>query len=110
MASTQEFADFVIQQSDVHLGVTHKKMFGEYGLFSGGKMFAMICDDRVLCKPTTGGRDWIGTVLEALPYSGARPCFLIEDRLEDREWLSELARITIRELPAPKPKRPKPKK
>ncbi|MDZ4673217.1 MAG: TfoX/Sxy family protein [Gemmatimonadota bacterium] len=109
MASTQEFADFVIQQFDPHCGATHKKMFGEYGLFSAGKMFAMVCDDRLLFKPTVGGRAWIGTVVEALPYPGAKPCFLIEDRIEDREWLSELARITTRELPPPKAKKPKPK-
>jgi len=37
----------------------------------------------------------------------ARLSLLIEDRIEDGEWLSELARITARELPdlAPKKKR-----
>ena len=29
------------------------------------------------------------------------------DQIEDQEWMSELVRITARELPAPKPKKPK---
>jgi TfoX/Sxy family transcriptional regulator of competence genes len=107
MGSTQGFADYVTDQFDEDCGVTLKKMFGEYGLFSQSKMFGLICDDRLLVKPTAGGRAYIGEVIEALPYPGAKPCFLIEDRLEDRAWLSELARITTRELPAPKPKRKK---
>ena len=110
MASDQEFVDFVVDQFDPDCGVTSRKMFGEYGLFSGGKMFALVCDDRLLFKPTEAGRRFIGDVVEAEPYPGAKPAFLIADRLEDSDWLSELTRITVRELPAPKQrKRKKPR-
>lgn len=102
MASSQDFVDFVTEQFEADCGVTSKKMFGEYGLFSRGKMFALVCDDRLLVKPTEGGRAFIGDVTEGIPYPGAKPCFLIEERIDDREWLSELARITTRELPEPK--------
>lgn len=102
MASDPEFVDFVVDQFDRDCGVTSKKMFGEFGLFSGGKMFAMVCDDRLLFKPTEAGREYIGDVVEAEPYPGAKPAFLIEDRLEDPDWLSQLARLTVRELPVPK--------
>jgi hypothetical protein len=44
------------------------------------------------------------------PYPGAKPIFLIEEQIEDAEWLSELVRITTRELPAPKPKKRKKKR
>ena len=110
MGSTQGFLDHVLQQFDQHCGVTAKRMFGEYGLFSAGKMFGMVCDDRLLIKPTEGGRAHIGTVVEGEPYPGAKLCFLIEDRLEDREWLSDLVRITTSELPMPKPKKSKKRK
>ena len=60
-------------------------------------------------KPTDGGRAFIGNVVEAPPYPGAKPSFLIEGQIEDGDWLSELVRITARELPAPKPKRRKKK-
>ncbi|MFQ5529183.1 MAG: TfoX/Sxy family protein [Gemmatimonadota bacterium] len=105
MASDLSFVEFVVDQFDRDCGVTYKMMFGEYGLFSGGKMFGMICDDRLLFKPTEGGRAFIGEVVEAPPYPGAKPIFLIEDQLEDGEWLSELTRITTRELPEPKSKK-----
>lgn len=102
MASSQDFVDFVTEQFEADCGVTSKKMFGEYGLFSRGKMFALVCDDRLFVKPTDGGRAFVGEITEGSPYPGAKPCFVIEDRIEDREWLSELARITTRELPEPK--------
>lgn len=105
MASAQGFVDYVVDQIAPDCGVSSKKMFGEYGLYSGGKMFGMVCDDRLFVKTTDGGRAHIGEVVEAPPYPGAKPIFLIEDRLEDGEWLSELVRITTRELPEPKPKK-----
>ena len=107
MGSTQGFVDHVVEQFEADCAVTYKKMFGEYGLFSEGKMFGMVCDDRLFVKPTDAGRAYIGDVVEAPPYPGAKPSFLIEDRLDDREWLSELARITTRALPTPTVKRRK---
>lgn len=105
MGSDLSFVEYVVDQFDADSGVTYKKMFGEYGLFSGGKMFAMICDNQLFFKPTEGGRALMGEVRLAPPYPGAKPIPLIEDRLDDGEWLSELARITTRELPAPKPRK-----
>jgi len=110
MGSTQGFVDHVTNQFDEDCQVTHKKMFGEFGLFSEGKMFGMVCDDRLFVKPTEGGRAYIGDVVEAPPYPGAKPSFLIEDQVEDGEWLSELARITTRELPIPRAKNRKKKR
>ncbi len=109
MASDLSFVEYVVDQLAEECGVTYKKMFGEYGLFSDGKMFGMICDNRLLVKPTEGGRAFIKDVVEAPPYPGAKPIFLIEDQIEDAEWLSELVRITTRELPVPKPKKRKKK-
>jgi TfoX/Sxy family transcriptional regulator of competence genes len=107
MASDQSFVDYVVDQCQDDCGVTYKKMFGEYGLYSNGKIFGVICDNRLFIKPTDGGRAFIQDVVEAPPYPGAKPSLLIEDRIEDSEWLSELVRITTRELPAPKPKKRK---
>lgn len=44
------------------------------------------------------------TLSQAPPYEGAKPCFLIEE-IEDTEFLTELARETVRNLPAPVPKK-----
>lgn len=109
MASDPEFVEYVVGQFEADCGITFKRMFGEYGLYSHGKFFGSICDNRLFVKPTDGGRAFIGEPVEAPPYPGARPSFLVEERVDDREWLSELVRITAAELPAPRPKK-KPKK
>ena len=97
----------MVGQFDEECAVTYKKMFGEFGLYCDGKFFGSICDDRLFIKPTEDGRAFIGNVVEATPYPGARPSLLIEDKIEDAEWLSELVKITARALPMPKPKKAK---
>ncbi len=107
MASNQKFVDFVLEQIDTAGQVTAKKMFGEYGLYFGDKLFGLICDNKLFIKPTASGKAFIKDVVEAPPYPGAKPSFLIEEKLEDREWLKKLIRITVKELPEPKPKKKK---
>lgn len=107
MASDQNFVNYVIDQIENAGEITAKKMFGEYGIYSDEKLFGLICDNKLFIKPTEAGRAFIGHVVEAPPYPGAKPCFLIEDKIEDRQWLSELVRITVSELPMPKPKKKK---
>ena len=109
MASDQEFVDFVVDQIENAGQVTYRKMFGEYGIYADGKIFALICDNKLFVKPTEGGRAFIREVVESPPYPGAKPSFLIEEKLEDRDWISELVRITVKELPEPKPKKRKKK-
>jgi TfoX/Sxy family transcriptional regulator of competence genes len=110
MASSQDFVDFVIGQLQSAGDITYKKMFGEYALYSGNKVFALICDNKLFIKPTMAGKEYIHDIVEAPPYPGAKPGILIEDRIEDHEWLSNLVRITVNELPEPKPKSKKKKK
>ena len=110
MASDQSFVDYIVEQIQDAGEVTARKMFGEYGVFSNGKIFALICDNKLFVKPTESGRAFIKDVVEAPPYEGAKSSFLIEDKVEDREWLSELVRITLRELPEPRAKKKKVKK
>ncbi len=107
MATSKEFVDLVLDQIENAGVIEAKKMFGEYALYANGKIVALICDDKLFIKPTVAGRAYIKNVVEAPPYEGAKPSFLIEDKLEDRKWLSELIRITYNELPEPKPKKKK---
>ena len=109
MASDQTFVDFVVDQIENAEEITAKKLFGEYGVYAGKKLFALICDNKLFIKPTVAGRSFIKAVVEAPPYPGAKPSFLIEDKLEDRDWLSQLVRVTVEELPEPKPKKRKKK-
>jgi TfoX/Sxy family transcriptional regulator of competence genes len=108
MASKQKTVDFILEQI-AHAGdVTARKMFGEYAIYCEGKVVALVCDDQLFVKPTKSGKDYVGDAEEAPPYKGAKPCFLISgDQWEDSDWLTELIKITAKELPLPKPKKPK---
>jgi TfoX/Sxy family transcriptional regulator of competence genes len=110
MASDQKFVDYIIDQIQNAGEISAKKMFGEYGIYSNGKIFGLICDNKLFIKPTKSGRDFIKNVVESPPYEGAKPSFLIEEQIDDREWLSELVRLSVSELPEPKPKRKKSQK
>jgi TfoX/Sxy family transcriptional regulator of competence genes len=107
MSSNQDFVDFVIGQLQSAGDITFKKMFGEYALYSGNKVFALICDNKLFIKPTNAGKNYIQDVVEASPYPGAKPSFLVEERIEDHEWLSTLVKLTVSELPEPKLKKKK---
>ena len=109
MASDLDFVKFVVDQIDESCDVSYRAMFGEYALYSRAKVVALICDDQLFVKPTDAGRSFIGDVVEAPPYPGAKPSFLIQDKIEDREWLTELIALTEKELPMPKPKKKKKK-
>lgn len=107
MASNETFVQLVIDQIKRAGKITAKKMFGEYAIYSDEKLFGLICDNKLFIKPTKAGREFIGKVVEAPPYPGAKPSFLIEDKIEDSEWLSKLVRISLKELPEPEPKKKK---
>lgn len=106
MATDKMFVSFIHDQLEDLGDITSRAMFGEYCVYSDGKLFALLADNRFLIKPTVSGRAFIGDVVEAAPYPGAKMCFLIEN-LDDREWLQELVKITVKELPMPKPKKKK---
>lgn len=110
MASSKDFVDFIAEQLRNLNGVNFRKMFGEYAVYCNSKVVALICDNRFFVKPTPGGRAYIGNPVEAPAYPGAKNSFLIEDKLDDADWLSELVQITFNELPEPKKKALIPKK
>lgn len=106
MASKIEFVEFIVDQLREAGTITYKKMFGEYGLYCNGKIFAVICDDQLYIKITEAGRRLRPELLEAPPYEGAKNYLLVEE-VENRAMLTELVAATCEELPEPKPKKPK---
>lgn len=107
MASSKEFMEFVAEQMNLIEEIRYRKMFGEYGIYAFDKFFGMLCDNKLFIKITEAGRTYIENPVEDTPYPGAKPHFLIEEKLEDREWLKELILQTVSELPEPKPKKKK---
>lgn len=104
MASDKNQLEFALDQMGNAGEVTARSMFGEYGIYCDGKIVALFCDNKLFVKPTQSGRTFIGDPVESPPYPGAKPYFLIEEKIEDRDWLAELVRITASELPPPKKK------
>ena len=107
MASDLDFVEYIVDQLANAGIVSYRKMFGEYVVYCDGKVVALICDNQLFIKPTKAGKAFIGNVVEAPAYPGAKSSFLIEAQIEDEDWLCELVRLTERELPLPKPKKKK---
>lgn len=72
MASDQEFVEYAVGQIDADCVVTYKKMFGEYGLYSDGKFFGSVCDNRLFIKPTEGGGERL-SVMSSKPHPIPEP-------------------------------------
>ena len=105
MASDLNYVEFVVDQMENAGEIRYRKMFGEFTVYCNEKVVALICDNQLFVKPTEAGKSFIGSVVEAPPYPGAKPFFLIEDQVEDNEWISRLILLTENELPRPKPKK-----
>ena len=106
MASNADFVQYIVDQCSGAGTIVAKKMFGDYGIYCDGKIFGLICDDRLYIKPTEAGRALLLTIDMQPPYEGAKPYFYIAD-VDDRDYLSALVRETYRALPEPKPKKSK---
>ena len=103
MATSQEFIEKIaLVLSDA--GVEIKKMFGEYGIFSEGKIYALVCDDRFLVKPTPSARELLPGASEEPPYPGAKPMLRVQ-KYFDVPLMTALARRLPAELSASKRKR-----
>jgi TfoX/Sxy family transcriptional regulator of competence genes len=105
MGSDQGFVDYVVDQLRRTGEVSARKMFGEFAIYQDGRIVALVCDNQLYLKPTTGGRAFIGEPTEAPPYPGSKPWFQVTDRVDDGDWLTELFVITAREVPAPTAKK-----
>ena len=107
MPSQQKTVDYILEQAAGAGNVTARKMFGEYGVYCGAKIVALVCDDQLFLKPTRAARAYLGTVTEGAPYPGAKPYIVIDgDHWDDADWLAGLIRVSAAELPMPKPKKP----
>lgn len=104
MATDASFVDFVCDQIHGAGAITSRKMFGEYALYAGDKVVALLCDNQFFLKPTAAGRTLLPDPKEGFPYPGARPHWLLDEALEDRDLLSALVAATARDLPSPKPR------
>ncbi len=106
MASNPELVAYIADQLKGAGVITYRKMFGEYGMYVDGKIFAVICDNQLFIKITEAGKAMRPELQQAPPYEGAKNYLLVED-IDDTAALTKLVAATCKELPEPKPKKPK---
>lgn len=104
MSSTKDYLDYVLDQIKDQELVRSRKMFGEYAIYYDEKVVALICDNQLFIKNTGEGFSFIENELGkdsihlAPPFPGAKDWILLEDEIEDREFLNELLEITRENL------------
>lgn len=112
MATSAQTMAFIAEQLErCELGaVTYKKMFGEYGVYLNGTIFALACDDRLFVKV----KHLEDSVVDALfgnreqPFQGASGYSEISgDLLEDLDALELRVKTVMATLPVAKPKKKK---
>lgn len=101
MASSVEYLEYVLDLLADVPDITTRKMMGEYLLYSSGKLFGGIYDDRFLVKAMSASRALL-TVAE-VPYDGAAEMMLVD--IEDSAAVAELVVSMLPDLPEPKKRR-----
>lgn len=107
MATKQSTADFIADQVSEAGEIRTRKMFGEYALYCDEKTVAFICDDTLFIKPTKSGEKFLNLSLHGAPaYPGSKNYLKVpDDRLDEREWLTDFIKATAADLPLPKKKK-----
>ena len=107
MATSESMGAYILDQLGELPSVFIRKMFGEYALYSEGKVVALICRDTLFVKITDPGKEFVGkNYKEGFAYPGARASMEItEGLLADQEWITQLISITEENVPFPKPKK-----
>ena len=103
MATKQSTVDYILDQLASAGEVSARKMFGGYVLYCNAKVVGLICNDVLYIKITQPGKKFMGEHYQAgRAYPGAKISMMIDGaQTEDREWLSELVRLTADNLPLP---------
>ena len=110
MATSSATMTFFAEQLErCELGaITYGNMFGEYGVYMNGTIFALACDDRLFVKV----KHLENSVVDALfanreqPFQGANGYSEISgDQIEDLDALELRVKTVMATLPVPKPKK-----
>ncbi len=101
MASSAEYLEYVLDLLAGVPDVTTRKMMGEYLLYSSGRLFGGVYDDRFLVKDTPASRAMLSS--SEIPYDGAPEMMLVD--IEDRDAVADLVIRMLPELPEPKRRR-----
>lgn len=101
MASSEEYLNYVIDLLREVPAVSHRKMMGEYLLYSEGILFGGIYDDRFLLKDVPVARNAFPQ--EQIPYEGAAPMLLVDS--ESSTFVAKTVADMLPQLPKARKKR-----
>ena len=104
MASTEEYLAYALDLLREAPAVTHRKMMGEYLLYSEGIIIGGIYDDRLLLKDVPAARK--SFPCEDIPYEGAKPMLLVDS--DDPTLIAATVAAMLPQLPPPKKNRKSP--
>ena len=104
MSTNLSFVEYVAEQSRLEDRLTHKKMFGEYAIYLGGKVVAFACDNSLFVKPADATATLTAGLPERPPYPGAKLYPVADELLDDSESLRELLLATEKAMPEPEPR------
>jgi DNA transformation protein and related proteins len=107
MKTTPNQYEYIMDQLSSTPELRGKKMFGEYGLYSGDKFFALICNNQLFIKAT----DDLKLLIEddgMRAYETATDGYWhINDILvEDKDELNKLVKASLNFVPKPKKIKP----
>lgn len=96
MESTKKYKDYILEKLDDLGDIYHRPMMGGYLFYYKNVLFGGIYEnDNFLIKETNSNKKY--DLQEELPYSGAKPMYLIED-LEDIQTLYSIIIDTYEDL------------
>ncbi|MBP9779212.1 TfoX/Sxy family protein [Candidatus Gracilibacteria bacterium] len=107
MSTSKSTLEFFLDTLTLIPNVHAKAMFGEYGIYSGEIMFALVCDGTLFLKTTPETVQFFEDT-ETKAYPGSKNTAPANPEwLEDREKMAQIVEATIANLPPPKSKKKK---
>ncbi len=100
MASSLDFAEYVMEQLNGAGTLRYRKMFGEYCIYVNDKPIVLVCDDRVFVKIIPELADIMIGAERGFPYEGAKERYLLD--IDDRDLTLEVIRTLDKVTPKPK--------
>lgn len=106
MASSNEFLNFIMDQLSELEEIAYRPMMGEYILYYREKIVGGVYDDRLLVKPVKSAVSLMPEAVGESPYEGAKKMLPV-DKVDNKEFLTDLFKAMYADLPAPKTKKRK---
>ena len=103
MACSEDLVLYIVDQCSGAGEITVRKMMGDYCIYCDGTIFGLICDNNFYVKVTDSGEAVLEEVVLRQPYDGAKDYFYV-DNVDNRDYLAELIKATLRDLRSPKAK------